>query len=161
MKTKLANQKSPATKYSAIYVASSPINLPLEKINLYKWVTEMSYEDYVSYSDAHKALGSFFQRQLFYTDNVENIGNETLVQRYEIKNHSIHDVQFYSENSVAYILRWFLVIVVVPWEMQVRSTSDNTSELICLIGADFSNWFLKLVAWLNGLGGFFLYLVPE
>lgn len=93
---------------------------------------------------------------MFYTINVENIGNETIVQHYELKYHTASHVQFYSPNSVAYIMRWFPATVGVPWEMQLRATSGNTCELTCMIGADFPNLFLKLGAWLNGFGGFFL-----
>jgi hypothetical protein len=33
-------------KYSARYVQSFPVNLPAEKIDLYKWLTEMTDADY-------------------------------------------------------------------------------------------------------------------
>lgn len=156
MTPKLSQQKSPDTKHSARYAAGFPVNLPIEKIDLYKWVTEMTDADYRSYSKAHQALGSFFKEGVFYTINVENIGNETIVQHYELKYHTASHVQFYSPNSVAYIMRWFPATVGVPWEMQLRATSGNTCELTCMIGADFPNLFLKLGAWLNGFGGFFL-----
>lgn len=60
MTPKLFQQKSPDTKHSARYAAGFPVNLPIEKIDLYKWVTEMTDADYRSYSKAHQALGSFF-----------------------------------------------------------------------------------------------------
>ncbi|MEJ0057668.1 MAG: hypothetical protein WDN75_19690 [Bacteroidota bacterium] len=103
--------------------AAFPINLPAEKIDLYKWVTEMSDADYRSYSKSHLAMGSFFDNGVFHTINVENIGNETLIQNYELKYHAPDHVQFYSPRSTAYVLRWFPATVGVPWELQVRATS--------------------------------------
>jgi hypothetical protein len=157
MTQKLFQQKSPDTKYSARYVASFPINLTKEKIDLYKWVTEMTDANYVSYSKAHQAMGSFFKDGVFYMMNVENIGNETLVQHYELKFHAPGHIQFYSSHSKAYVMRWFPAKVGVPWEMQINATSATTSELTCIIGADFPTLFLKLAAWLNGLGGTFIH----
>ena len=40
--------------------------------------------------------------------------------------------------------------------MQIMPISDNACELICLIGVNYPNPVLKVVAWLNGLGGPFL-----
>lgn len=156
MKSKISNQKSASTKYSARHQASFTINLPVEKIDLYKWITEMTNNDYNSYSKAHQAMGSFFKDGVFHTVNVENIGNETLVQHYALKYHEPHHVQFYSASTKAYVMRWFPAEVCVPWEMQVKATSNHSSELICMIGADFPNRFLQVAAWINGLGGIFL-----
>lgn len=156
MTTKLENKKSLETKYGVRYTASFPINLPVEKIDLYKWVTEMSDTDYKSYSKSHLAMSSFFENGMFYSVNVENIGNETLVQKYELRYHEPSHVQFYSQATKAYVMRWFPAVVGVPWELQVRSTSAKTSELICLIGADFPSRFLQIAAYLNGLFGYFL-----
>ncbi len=88
--------------------------------------------------------------------NVENIGTDTIVQHYELKYHSPNHVQFYSAKSVAYIMRWFPVIVGVPWEMQIRTATQDTCELICLVGADYPNALIKEAAWSIGLGGAFL-----
>ncbi len=156
MKAQLVNQKSVGTKYAARYIASFRVNLPIEKIDLYKWITEMNDEDYSSYSPAHKAMGSLFKDAVFHTVNVENIGNETLVQHYELKYHTPHHVQLYSPETKAYVMRWFPAKVGVPWEMQVQATSARSVELVCMIGTDFSSWLLKLAAWMNGLGGFFI-----
>ncbi len=152
----LPNQKSAVTKYSARYVASFLINMPAEKIDLYKWITEITDEDYKSFSKSHKAMGSFFKDGVFYAINVENIGNETLIQNYEMKYHSPNHIQFYSPKTKAYIMRWFPAVVGVPWEMEIRPLTSTTSEFSCLIGVDFPNRILEVAAWLNGLGGTFL-----
>lgn len=149
-------QKTIGAKYSSRYVQSFLVNLPAEKINLYKWVTEMTDTDYSCYSKAHKAMASFFKNGVFHMKNVENIGIETVVQQYQMKYHAPNHVQFYSPESVAYILRWFPATVGVPWEMYLQPVSTNSSRLVCLIGADFPNLLVKAGAWLIGLGGLFL-----
>lgn len=156
MTTKLVNQKSPDTKFRARYVAGFLINLAVEKIDLYKWVTEMSDADYKSYSKSHQAMSGYFENGTFYTVNVENIGNEMLVQQYELRYHEPRHLQFYSPATKAYVMRWFPATVGVPWEMQVRATSAKTCELVCMIGADFPNRFLQVAGFLNGLGGYFI-----
>lgn len=128
----------------------------MEKIDLYKWVTGITNADYTSYSTAHKAMGVFFRDGVFHMLNVENIGNETLVQHYELIYHTSDHVQFYSDSTVVYVLRWFPTTVSVPWEMQVRPVTATTSELICMIGADFPSRFLKYAALANGFNGYFL-----
>ena len=156
MNARLENQKSADTKYGVRYVESFLVNLPAEQINLYKWITEMTEPDYKSYSTAHVAMNSYLKDGVLFMTNVENIGTDMVVQHYELKNHSSHHVQLYSAKSDAYIIRWFPVVVGVPWEMQIVPVSMNTCELICLVGADYPNLFIKTAAWINGLGGTFL-----
>ena len=163
MNARLKNQKSSDTKYGVRYVESFLINLPAEQIDLYKWIVEMTELDYKSYSPAHIAMNSYFNNGVLFMTNVENIATDTVVQHYELKNHSTQHVQLYSAKSDAYIMRWFPVFVGVPWEMQIVPISKNTCELICLVGADYPNLFIKVAAWLNGLGGTFLrkHLIKE
>ncbi len=156
MKVKFDNMKTPRTKHCMRFTDSFPINLPAEKIDLIKWVTEFTNKDYRSYSKSHLAMASYFEAGKFHMINVENIGNETIVQGYELLFQSPNHVQFYSPKSLVYVFRWFPAQVGVPWELIVKPTSATTSELICLIGADFSTLFLKIAAWFNGLGGYFL-----
>lgn len=148
--------KTVKTKFAVRYVSSFPIHLPIEKVDLYRWVTEMSDADYQMYSPGHKAMSSYFKDGVFFMNNVENIGNETIIQHYELKYHSPYHVQFYSPKSIAFVLRWFPAKVGVPWEMNLQSLSENSCQLTCMIGADFPNLFLKIASWCNGLGGFFL-----
>jgi|GEM_PF-2583082 hypothetical protein len=132
------------------------IALPKKAIDLYRWVTEMTDADYVSYAGAHKAMGSYFSDGRFFMVNVETIGNEMIVQNYALQEHQSDHVKFYSENTKAYVLRWFPVVVGVPWEMEVRAKGSDRCELVCTIGADFPNQLLAFAAYINGLGGLFL-----
>jgi hypothetical protein len=156
MKKKFFQQQTPSAKNSVRFIQNFPVNVPIEKIDLYKWITEMNDVDYPSYSTAHKAIGSYTRDNRFYMTNVENIGTETLVQKYELKNHAPNSIQLYSPQSRAYILRWFPVTVGVPWELYVQPVSATSSRVICLIGVDYPNFLLRLAAWFIGLGGFFL-----
>ncbi|HEX7903447.1 MAG TPA: hypothetical protein VF487_06185 [Chitinophagaceae bacterium] len=140
----------------ARYLQSFPVNLPIEKIDLHKWITEMTDADYTSYSAAHKAMVSYIRNKTFFMKNVENIGIETLVQHYELKYHSANHVQFYSSKSKAYILRWFPATVGVPWELYIKPVSPTTSRLVCMIGIDFSGYILKIASWFSSFGGLFL-----
>lgn len=133
-----------------------PINLPIESIDMYQWVTEMTPEDYESFAPAHKAMGSFFRGSDFFMVNVECIGTDMIVQHYQLIEHSKSHVKFYSPRSKGYIYRWFPVTFGVPWEMRLRSTSERSCELSCTIGVDFPTKLLAIVAWVNGLGSLFL-----
>lgn len=153
---KIIGQKTIDTKYGTRFVQSFPINLPIEKIDLHKWATEMTDADYRSYSKDHKMMSSIVKDGIFYMKNLENIGTDKLIQRYELKYHSPQHIQFYSSHSTAYVMRLFPVKVSVAWEMQLTRTSDTTCQLTCLIGVDFPNIFLRTASWLSSLGGLFL-----
>ena len=132
------------------------VNLPIDQIDMYRWVTEMTSEDYESFTPAHKAMGSFFHGSRFFMVNVECIGTDLLVQHYELVDHSKRHVTFHSRKSKGYVYRWFPVTFSVPWEMTLRPVSSGSCELTCTIGADFSSAFLGALAWANGCGTFFL-----
>ena len=133
-----------------------PVNLRIDQIDMYRWVTDMTSADYQSFARAHTAMGSFFQGNRFFMVNVECIGSDLLVQHYELMEHSPAHVKFYSPRTTGYIYRWFPVTFAVPWEMTVRSVSDRTCELVCTVGADFPSPWLWIVAWANGLGFSFI-----
>lgn len=156
MKAAIKNQKTRDTKYNVRFVESFPIDLPAQQIDLYKWIVEMTEADYRSYSPAHLAMNSHFERGVLFMTNVEDIGLDTIVQHYELEYHSAEHVQFYSAKSDAYIFRWFRFFVGVPWEMQIRPVSANSCELVCLVGTDYPNLFIREAAWFNGLGGSFI-----
>ncbi len=128
----------------------------MEKIDLYKWVTGITDANYTSYSTAHKAMGVFFRDEVFYMNNVENIGLETMIQHYVLKYSAPNHLQFYSPQSIAYMMRWFPVKVSVAWELYLQPVSANSCRLICLIGVDFPNLLIKTGGWLSGFGGMFL-----
>jgi hypothetical protein len=135
---------------------SFEIPLPIEKIDLYQWVTEMTDADYASYARGHKAMGSYFKDGRFFMANVEMIGNEMIVQNYALQEHRPDRVRFYSEKTKAYILRWFPAVVGVHWEMSLRAKDSYRCDLVCMIGADFPNRMVAIGAYINGLGGLLL-----
>lgn len=155
MEKKLIDQKTVDTQNSAKEMQSFPVNVPVEKVDMNKWVSEMTDADYVSYSRAHKMMSSFSKDGVLYMKNLENIGLNSLIQRYELKHRSPSHVQFYSSNTTAYVMRWFPAQVSVAWEMQVNKVSDDTCDLTCLVGIDFPGALLK-AAWASGLGAYFL-----
>lgn len=144
------------SRYKVRFVKRFPVALPAAKVNLFEWVTQMLPTDYASYSTAHQAMGSHWEGDRFFMVNVENIGNEMLVQHYELMEQRKNYVRFYSPDTTAYLMRWIPVKVGVPWEMMIVAKSDKTSELICTIGADFPNLLVKIGAWFNGLAGYYL-----
>lgn len=127
-----------------------PVNLPIDRINLYRWVTEMTSDDYESFAPAHKAMGSFLRGSRFFMVNVESIGTDLLVQHYELIDHSRSHVAFYSRQTQGFVFRWFPVTFAVPWEMTVRPTSHGGCELMCTIGVDFPSVLLAALAWTSG-----------
>ena len=133
-----------------------PVNLPVDRIDMYKWVTEMTPAEYETFSTAHKAMGSGFRGGEFFMVNVELIGTDMLVQHYQLMEHSKSHVKFYSPRTRGFIYRWLPVVFGVPWEMAVRPTAGGACELHCVIGADFSSRLLAAAAWVNGLGFLFL-----
>ena len=126
------------------------VNLPIEQIDMYRWVTTMTSEDYESFTSQHKAMGSFFHGSRFFMVNVECIGSDLLVQHYELIEYSRSHVKFYSARTRSYVCRWFPVTFSVPWEMTLRPTTSHSCELICTIGADFSSALLAAIAWASG-----------
>jgi len=155
--------KTPDSRNGTRYIESFSINLPVELIDLDKWVRGMTDADYTAYSAAHKAMGSFVKDNVFYMKNVEHIGTDTLVQHYELRYHSAYHVQLYSPNSKAYIMRWFPVTVSVPWELYVEPVTVDSSLLTCMIGVDFPGTALKVASWISSIGGLFLrkHLIEE
>ena len=128
----------------------------MERIDLHKWFIEMNDLDYRSYSPAHKAVGSFHRNGKFFMTNVENIGFDSIIQNYELKDHAANGVQLYSEKTVVYIWRLFPVKVSVPWEMKIEPLSATTCRFTCMIGVDYPNLLIRVANWFNGLGGLFL-----
>ncbi|PZR08743.1 MAG: hypothetical protein DI539_22550 [Flavobacterium psychrophilum] len=156
MKPTLKNQKALQTKYADRYVAAFPINLPAEQIDLSKWFREMMQTDYVSYSPAHIAMNTFTKDGILYSTNVENIGLDQIVQHYSMRYETKSHILLHSSKSDVYIMRYVPVSVGVPWEMQIRPVTENTSEFTCMFGIDYPNRLLKTVFSFYGLGGIFL-----
>lgn len=156
MKSTLENSKAHTGKYSDRYVASFPINLAAEQIDLSQWMSEMKASDYISYSPAHIAMNSYVKDNVLFATNVENIGTDQIVQHYEMTYESKDHLLLHSAESDVYIMKFVPVSVGVPWEMQIRPVTENTCEFVCMFGIDFPNAFLQTVYKFYSLNGTFL-----
>lgn len=156
MKTILTNSKALVTKHADRYIATFPINLPAGQIDLHKWFTEMTETDYTSYSPAHIAMSSYAKDGIIYSTNVENIGLDQIVQHYAMQYDAKDHILLRSAKSDVYIMRFVPISVGVPWEMQIRPVTKDTSEFVCMFGIDYPNRFIQIVFALYGLGGTFL-----
>lgn len=132
-----------------------PVELPIDRIDMYRWATEMTSDDYASYAPAHKAMGSFFHDSRFFMVNVECIATDMLIQHYELVDHSESHLRFYSARTEGYLFRWIPVSFAVPWEMTLRPVSSRSSELTCTIGVEFPSALLRVIAWV-GAARFFM-----
>ncbi|MFT3796022.1 hypothetical protein [Flavobacterium sp.] len=156
MNTTLIPSRAAVGKYSDRYVASFPIALPADQIDLRQWFAEMTETDYTSYSPAHIAMNSYEKDGVLLTTNVENIGTDQIVQHYTMEYNAKDHLLLHSTQSDVYIMKFVPVSVGVPWEMQIRPTSESTCEFICMFGIDFPNALLQKVYAVYGLGGLFL-----
>lgn len=156
MKATLTNPKAPVTKHADRYIATFPIKLPAEQIDLRKWFTEMAESDYTSYSPAHIAMSSYTKDGIVHSTNVENIGMDQIVQHYTMQYDAKDHILLHSPKSDVYIMRFVPISVGVPWEMQIRAVSKDTCEFICMFGIDYPNRFIQIIFALYGLGGTFL-----
>lgn len=136
---------------------SFTVPLPKERIDLYRWVTEMTSADYRSYAPrAHRCLGSHHEQGRLHVACIETIGNELLQHVYVLRNHRADWLDFYSPASRAYVLRWFPATVGVAWTLRIDPIDATSSLLTCSIGVDFPNALVALGAYANSLGFLFL-----
>jgi len=103
------------------------INAPIEKINIPKWVFNLSESEYQSCSPAHvaagKTVGSDGRRMSI---NVEVIGGSPIVQHYQEEFSEPHRLVLTSFSDV--FTPAGLVIIHVHWELSVKAISNSHCE---------------------------------
>ncbi len=132
-----------------VYMDSSvtvDVNLPAEKIDLKKWLYEMTDSDYRSYSPAHLAMGiSSLPDGRFICINVEKIGSNILLHHYIPEAPDKHRMRMVSGQSKAFSgSRVF--IISVTWELTISSSSPSSSRLTNHVTVATDN---KIVAWIG------------
>ena len=131
------------------------INVPVEQINLYEWLINITENDYKSFSKAHRAIGITKIDNVESMINVESIGGNLLVQHYKIQQKQKHLLVLYSQKSEAYLFHSVKVYVSVEWKMTVKQKDERSSFFICEIGVIYPNKLLKIASSLVA-GSYFL-----
>ncbi len=131
------------------------INLPVEKIDLYEWLVNITGNDYKSFSKAHRAIGITKIDDVESMINVESIGGNLLVQHYKIQQKQKHLLVLHSRKSDAYLFHLVKVHVGVEWKMIVKKREERSSFFICEIGVQYPNKLLKIASMLVA-GNYFL-----
>ena len=133
---------------------STVIHLPVEKINLYKWLINLSEKDYKSCSKAHRAIGLFKNENVEGMVNVENIGGNLLIQHYHIITKEKDNVFLRSKKSDAYFSHLIRVQVSVEWHMTVTYKDAQSCMFTCKIGTEYPNQVLAVAGKLAGVSYF-------
>lgn len=131
------------------------ITVPVEQIDLYHWLINISEEDYKRFSKDHIAIGLCRKNGAEGMINVESIGGNLLVQHYTIVEKERDHVFLYSEKSEAYLFHFVKVYIKVEWKMSVKFKDENTSTFTCELNIKYPNKALPVAAKLTA-GDYFL-----
>jgi len=137
------------------FIFSGQINVPIERIDLYEWLINITENDYKNFSKAHRAIGRTKIDNVDGMINVESIGGNLLVQHYKIKQKEKHFLVLHSQKSDAYLFHLVKVHVGVEWKMSVKQKNEKSSFFICEIGVQYPNKLLKIASLLVA-GNYFL-----
>ena len=83
-------------KYKKLFqtVCEAPINAPKEVFNLHDWVFTLSDKDYQTTARGHIAAGSSIHTDGTQTSiNVESVGGNLLVSKYNLENYDFSKIQ--------------------------------------------------------------------
>lgn len=129
-----------------VYKFSTIIQVPVEAVDLYQWLTNVSDREYQTFSKAHRAMGLFKDGQDEGIINVEDFGGNLLIQHYKILKKSPDELHMYSERSDVYLTHLIHSHVGADWKMSVRHLSDNTCTFLCEVGTILPSKLLELAA---------------
>ena len=132
----------------------SIIQIPVHKIELYKWLINISEDDYKRFSKGHIAIGLCTKNGAEAMTNVESIGGNLLVQHYIITEKEKKRVSLFSEKSDAYLFHILKVHIEVNWKMNVAYNDEHTSVFTCEINVKYPNKLLALAAKSTGTNYF-------
>ncbi len=132
----------------------STIHLPVEKIDLYQWLTHLSDNEYQGFANGHRAMGLFKDKNTEGIINVESIGGNLLVQHYTILTKDKDKVFMRSRRSDAYLFHLIRCHVWVEWKMNVVYKDEQSCVFTCEIGSDYPNQLLAIAAKLSAVNFF-------
>ena len=122
------------------------INVPVDSIDVYKWLRELTDIEYQSFSKGHQAMGHLNEGEFGGMINVEIVGGFLLVQHYSIKDKSKSHVNSYSDQSRAYLMGIIPIKVEVSWSLSVLAVSNQKSKFVCEVGVLIPSKILSFIS---------------
>ena len=129
----ISSQKKKDKRMKNFYYEQE-INVPVDSIDVYKWLRELTDIEYQSFSKGHQAMGHLNEGEFGGMINVEIVGGLLLVQHYSIKDKSKSHVYSYSDQSRAYLMGIIPIKFEVSWSLSVLAVSNQKSKFVCEIG---------------------------
>jgi len=137
------------------YQFSTLIQVPVEAVNLYEWLINLSDQEYQSFAVAHRAMGLIREDDAEGVINVEDIGGNLLIQHYKILKKDPGEMHLYSKQSDIYLSHLIHSHIEVNWKMSVRSASATTCTFLCEVSTILPTKLFELAATI-GFAGHFL-----
>ena len=122
------------------------INVPVDSIDVYKWLRELTDIEYQSFSKGHQAMGHLNEGEFGGMINVEIVGGILLVQHYSIKDKSKSHINSYSDQSRAYLMGIIPIKFEVSWSLSVLAVSNQKSKFVCEIGVLIPSKILSFIS---------------
>lgn len=133
-------------KHMKNFYYEQEINVPVDNIDVYKWLRELTDIEYQSFSKGHKAMGHLNEGEFGGMINVEIVGGLLLVQHYSIKDKSKSHVNSYSDKSRAYLMGIIPIKVEVSWSLSVLAVSNQKSKFVCEVGVLIPSKILSFIS---------------
>ena len=146
MVTPLSAQKNKKKKHMKNFYYEQEINAPIDSIDMYKWLRELTDIEYQSFSKGHQAMGHLNEGEFGGMINVEIVGGLLLVQHYSIKDKSKSHVNSYSDQSRAYLMGIIPIKVEVSWSLSVVGISNQKSKFVCEVGVLIPSKILSFIS---------------
>ena len=141
----ISSQKKKDKRMKNFYYEQE-INVPVDSIDVYKWLRALTDIEYQSFSKGHKAMGHLNEGEFGGMINVEIVGGLLLVQHYSIKDKSKSHVYSYSDQSRAYLMGIIPIKVEVSWSLSVLAVSNQKSKFVCEVGVLIPSKILSFIS---------------
>ena len=89
------------------FSSQTVIDHPADCLDLARWLSTMSDQDYQACSRGHRAAGTFREGGTFGMVNVESIGGHLLIQHYLAEKAAPDQVVMHSKDTRVYVMHIF------------------------------------------------------
>jgi hypothetical protein len=109
------------------------LNAPIDQVDLDEWMFSLSDAEYRQAARAHLAAGTFVDKGVRGTVNVESMGGTLIIQHFREVRAEPSYVEMFSERSRAYLFRLVPVTAQVRWTVQAAARDAASSNFTCTV----------------------------